>query len=121
MASGLYVDDVQAQVRSTALQLLGLCMLLLAALVALGLAITRSVLGQRGGEPARAIEVMSKVAQGNLAVSVPHAGADSLLDCGQDCRGEPAPGSSRPTACRCPSTACRSRSAACRYRPTRCS
>jgi methyl-accepting chemotaxis protein len=79
VGSGLYMDDVAAEVRAAALQALGGVVLVLLALVAVGTLVTRSVLRQIGGDPAEAAQVMREVAQGNLAVSLPSAHADSVL------------------------------------------
>ena len=80
VASGLYLDDVQAQMRVTMLEQLAMCALVLAALSVLGVVVTRSVLGQLGGDPKVAIDVMAQVAHGDLVASVPQAKAGSLLD-----------------------------------------
>ncbi|HEY4069147.1 MAG TPA: methyl-accepting chemotaxis protein [Burkholderiaceae bacterium] len=79
VGSGLYMDDVDAQVRSAALRQLGIGLLVLLAIGGVGVMVTRSVLGQLGGEPSTAIAVMAEVTAGNLAVQVPAAPAGSLL------------------------------------------
>jgi len=79
IGSGLYMDGVEAQVRSAALQQLGICLVVLLAIGGVGMLVTRSVLGQLGGEPTVAIAVMAEVTAGNLAVEVPAAPAGSLL------------------------------------------
>ena len=79
VGSGLYMDGVEAEVRAAALQQLGTCLVVLLAIAGIGVFVTRSVLGQLGGEPATAIQVMAEVTAGNLAVEVPAAPAGSLL------------------------------------------
>jgi len=79
IGSGMYMDDVDDQVRAATLQQLGICLAVLAAIGGLGWAVTRGVLQQLGGEPDVAIAIMSEVTAGNLAVKVPSAPAGSLL------------------------------------------
>jgi methyl-accepting chemotaxis protein len=80
VGSGLYMDGVEADVRSTALRQLGISLAVLAVIGALGLLVTRSVLRQIGGEPRVAIAVMDALARGELAVHVPAAPAGSLVE-----------------------------------------
>ena len=80
IGSGLYMDDLDDQVQAAALKQLAICLGVLAAISGLGVVITRSVLNQLGGDPAVAIEVMSQVTLGNLAVHVPSAPSGSVLD-----------------------------------------
>jgi len=80
VGSGLYLDDVDTQVRETVLAGLGMMLVVLVALGGLGVVISRSVLRQIGGEPTEAMAVMSEVARGNLAVDLRQAEAGSLLD-----------------------------------------
>jgi methyl-accepting chemotaxis protein len=79
VGSGLYMDDVQAQIRATLVKTLGLALAFIAALGVLGAFIARAVLRQIGGEPQHAMAVMQQVAAGDLSVSVAHASAHSLL------------------------------------------
>jgi methyl-accepting chemotaxis protein len=80
VGSGLYMDDVDAQVRDTAVQGLLVTLLILAGIGALGVVIARSVLRQIGGEPSEAMAVMGEVARGNLAVDLSQSVPGSLLD-----------------------------------------
>ena len=80
VGSGLYMDDVDAQVRDTAVQGLLVTLLILAGIGALGIVIARSVLRQIGGEPSEAMAVMNEVARGNLAVDLSQSVPGSLLD-----------------------------------------
>jgi len=70
----------EADVRSTALRELGIALAVLAVIGGLGQLVTRSVLGQIGGEPRTAIAVMDALARGELAVRVPAASAGSLVE-----------------------------------------
>ena len=80
VGSGLYMDGVEADIRSTALRELGIALAVLAVIGGLGLLVTRSVLRQIGGEPRVAIAVMDALARGELAVRVPAAPAGSLVE-----------------------------------------
>jgi methyl-accepting chemotaxis protein len=80
VGSGLYMDDVDAEVRNTAVQGLLITLLILAGIGALGIVIARSVLRQIGGEPSDAVAVMGEVARGNLSVDLSHSVPGSLLD-----------------------------------------
>jgi methyl-accepting chemotaxis protein len=80
VGSGLYMDDVDVQVRDTAVQGLLVTLLILAGIGALGVVIARSVLRQIGGEPSEAMAVMGEVARGNLAVDLSQSVPGSLLD-----------------------------------------
>jgi len=73
VGSGLYMDGVEAEVRNAALRQLGISLAVLAAIAALGLVVTRSVLGA-------AIDVMAALARGELGVQVPPAAPGSLID-----------------------------------------
>jgi methyl-accepting chemotaxis protein len=79
VSSGLYMDEVEQAARD---QLIGELAVMLSALVVvgiLGVAITRSVLNQIGGEPSIAHAAMAQVAAGNLGVSLAAAPQGSLL------------------------------------------
>jgi methyl-accepting chemotaxis protein len=79
IGTGLYIDDLDtlfyAQVRNAAI-VIGLILLTVGA-VAWSMA--RSILAQIGGEPAEALAAMSKVAAGDLTVSLGAAKRDSML------------------------------------------
>jgi len=79
VGSGVYMDDVSAQVRQAVLTGAAIAALILAAIAALGMVVARSVLRQLGGEPSEAIAAMQQVAEGNLAVDLRDAPAGSLL------------------------------------------
>ena len=80
VGSGLYMDDVDAAVRSALLKDVALVALVMLLVVAVGWAVLRSVLHQIGGDPAQAMEVMSQVAQGRLDTAIAPSPAGSLLD-----------------------------------------
>jgi methyl-accepting chemotaxis protein len=77
VGSGLYLDDLQAEVRAVLLKTLGLALLVILATGAAGALIARKVLRQIGGDPRHAIDAMQAVAQGDLSVKldpqVPHS------------------------------------------------
>jgi methyl-accepting chemotaxis protein len=70
IGSGLYMDDVDAEVLATLVKGLAVASALLLAIGAIGISIYRSVLRQIGGEPAVALAAMNDVARGNLAVQL---------------------------------------------------
>ncbi len=79
VGSGLYTDDLAAQVKTTLLADILIGLLTLGAIVALGWYTLRSVTRQIGGEPSEAQAAMREVAAGNLNVSLAHAPANSLM------------------------------------------
>ena len=80
VGSGLYTDDIDAQVRKTLLADLVLVLVVMAVVGGVGFTVARSVLRQIGGEPSEAIGIMSQVAQGNLDTQIPNAYPGSMLD-----------------------------------------
>jgi methyl-accepting chemotaxis protein len=70
IGSGLYMDDVNTQVRSAMLQQLMIGLGVLGALAGMSVMIKRSVLAQLGGDPQKAMDVMAEVASGNLATFI---------------------------------------------------
>ena len=80
VGAGLYLDDVDAQVRSELAGRIGGALVLLLVLGGIGFLIARGVLRQIGGEPADAIRAMNEVARGNLAVDLHRPAPGSLLD-----------------------------------------
>ncbi|AZN35048.1 methyl-accepting chemotaxis protein [Iodobacter ciconiae] len=79
IGTGVYVDDVEDDLRSNLLY--GLLKLLLLAALVTGVAwmITRSILQQLGGEPQEGIAVMQRVASGDLQINVSSAHQGSML------------------------------------------
>jgi methyl-accepting chemotaxis protein len=79
VGAGLYMDDVDAAVKAALYKSAGFALLVLAALAALGVLVTRKVLAQIGGDPAQAVQAMHEVARGNLAVDLGQPPEGSLL------------------------------------------
>lgn len=79
LCAGLYVDDIDAAFHRDLL-VTGLVILVLAALVfGVITVISRSVLGQIGGEPAQAMQIMKQVAEGDLTVTLHATSPASML------------------------------------------
>jgi methyl-accepting chemotaxis protein len=79
VGSGLYLDDVRALVWRAALQQIGIGAAVLLAMVLMGMAIARSVLGQLGGDPRDVIAAMQDVARGDLSRRLSSAPPASLM------------------------------------------
>jgi len=79
IGSGLYMDDLDAEVRAALLRSLAVTGALLAAIGGIGYAVARSVIRQIGGDPADALAAMNEVARGNLATQVRTQVPGSLL------------------------------------------
>ena len=79
VGSGLYMDDVDAEVAATLLKGLAVAALVLLAIGAIGISIYRSVLRQIGGEPAAALKAMNDVARGDLSVQLRSPVPGSLM------------------------------------------
>lgn len=79
IGTGIYIDDVDAAYRESALLLGAISLLLLVLLSVVGWQISRSILLQLGGEPKLAADVMQRVAAGDLTASVDDAPSGSLL------------------------------------------
>jgi methyl-accepting chemotaxis protein len=79
LGAGLYMDDVDAEVRSVILDGLAGVAFLLIGIAVLGASIYRSVIRQIGGDPAEALDAMGKVAGGNLAVKLGTATPGSVM------------------------------------------
>ncbi|MFL6696213.1 MAG: methyl-accepting chemotaxis protein [Vitreoscilla sp.] len=79
VGSGLYMDDVNAEVASVLTRGLVGALALLLAIAAIGIGIHRSVMRQIGGEPAVALDAMREVARGNLSVQVHSPVPGSLM------------------------------------------
>ncbi len=80
VGSGVYMDDLDALVRSERLHDVMVALALLAVVAGAGWLVARSVLRQIGGDPAEAMRVMDEVASGNLAARLDRAAGGSLLD-----------------------------------------
>ncbi len=79
IGTGAYIDDIDAQFYSSMRMDLIKAAIVLALVSAACLMISRSLLRQVGGEPAEAIVLMQKAADGDLTVSVGAAPANSML------------------------------------------
>lgn len=79
VGTGLYVDDVEAAFHKDLAISLAVVALLACGVLALVIAIGRSVMKQVGGEPAVAVRVMKKVAEGDLRTEVGNAAPGSML------------------------------------------
>ena len=79
VGTGLYVDDVEAAFREDLAINLGIVIVLAGVVLALVIAIGRSVMKQVGGEPTVAVEAMRKVAEGDLRAGIGNAPAGSML------------------------------------------
>jgi len=79
IGSGLYMDDVDAEVAAVLAKGLAVALALLAAIAGVGLSIYRSVLRQIGGEPAVALQAMNGVASGDLSVRLQSPVPGSLM------------------------------------------
>ncbi len=79
IGSGLYMDDVDAEVWAVLAKGLAVAALMLAAIAAIAISIYRSVLRQIGGEPAVALAAMNDVARGDLSVQLHRPTPGSLM------------------------------------------
>ena len=79
VGTGIYIDDVDREYKSSALLLGGMSLALLVLLGLVGWQVSSSVLQQLGGEPQAAAAVMQRVASGDLTASFDSAPAGSLL------------------------------------------
>ena len=79
IGTGIYIDDVDKEFTKGAVLLGSISAVLLGLLGLLGWQITASVLRQLGGEPQTAVEVMQRVAGGDLSSSIDNAPAGSML------------------------------------------
>ena len=79
VGSGLYTDDLDAEVTRTVLFNLAVGLVALLAVGGFGWLTLRSVMQQIGGEPGEAVLIMQDVARGNLSVSLRGVPQGSLL------------------------------------------
>jgi len=80
VGTGVYVDDVDAAVKQAALRYGALSLLILLVVAGVGFFVARSIVVQLGGEPATAIDMMSRAAAGDLTVAVDSRSKGSILD-----------------------------------------
>jgi len=79
IGSGIYMDDVSAEVRERALSDTFIAAIILIAVAVATFLVGGSIRQQVGGEPADVIKLMSQAAAGNLAVEVGNAPKGSML------------------------------------------
>ena len=80
VGSGLYMDDVHAEVRNAVLQGSAAVLLVCVVLAGMGIAMGRSMRQTLGGDPGKARAIVAEVASGRLDVEIPAAPAGSLFD-----------------------------------------
>jgi methyl-accepting chemotaxis protein len=79
IGTGIYVDDIDREYQKVAILLGSISSVLLVALGLIGYLIGRSVVQQLGGEPTAVVEIMQRVADGDLTVSAGTVKESSLL------------------------------------------
>jgi methyl-accepting chemotaxis protein len=70
VGSGVYVDTVNATLAVRAMSFAAGAFALIGVLFAVGVVISRSILKQLGGEPAQALEITHRLADGDLSVKI---------------------------------------------------
>ena len=80
VGTGVYVDDVDAVVAKAAIRYALISLVILAIVSVVGIMVARSIIRQLGGEPAAAIDLMSRAAAGDLTVQVNSSAKGSILD-----------------------------------------
>jgi len=80
VGTGVYVDDVDAAVTQAAIRYALISLFILAIVSLVGIMVARSIVRQLGGEPAAAIDLMSRAAAGDLTVQVNSSAKGSILD-----------------------------------------
>ena len=79
VGSGLYTDDLDAQIRTNVLVKLSEAVAALLVIGVVGLLVARSVVRQIGCEPSRAVQITEEVARGNLTVDLHDAPEGSVM------------------------------------------
>jgi methyl-accepting chemotaxis protein len=80
VGTGVYVDDVDEAVAKAVVADVSLSLLILLVVAVVATFVARSIVRQLGGEPASAIELMSRAATGDLTVQFPAAAKGSILE-----------------------------------------
>jgi len=80
VGTGVYVDDVDEAVKKAALSAGLMSLAILAAVAGIAFLVSRSIVNQLGGEPATAIDLMSRAAAGDLTIEVHSTSKGSILD-----------------------------------------
>ncbi len=88
IGSGIYVDSVNATLMQRATGLVAGVLVLMLAVLALSLLISRSILQQLGGEPRYAAEITRRIAAGDLGtrIDIKYPDSDNLLTALQSMR-----------------------------------
>ena len=79
VGSGLYMDDVQAEVQAAMVKTFGVAFVVILIVGVAGAMNARTVLRQIGGDPREAIDAMQAVAKGDLSIKVDQHVPHSLL------------------------------------------
>lgn len=79
IGTGIYIDDIEREYRAVAMLLGSISLVLLAGLGLIGYLVGRSVTRQLGGEPSMVVDIMQRVADGDLTVSAGQVKEGSLL------------------------------------------
>ncbi len=79
VGSGLYTDDLDAQIRTEVLIKVAYALAALLVIGVVGLLVARSVVRQIGCEPSRAVQITDEVARGNLTVDLHDAPEGSVM------------------------------------------
>ena len=90
IGSGVYVDSVNATLAQRTAGMAAGGLVLMAAVLALGLLITRSILRQLGGEPDYAADITRRIAAGDLraSIDIKYPGQENLLTALQTMRDQ---------------------------------
>lgn len=67
---GIYMDDVNEKYMDSAISFTGMALVILALIIATAIYIAKSILTSIGGEPSYALDVTSRIADGNLNQSI---------------------------------------------------
>ena len=80
VGTGVYIDDVDETVWKAAFADVVLSLFILAFVALIAFFVSRSIIRQLGGEPAAAIELMSRAATGDLSVDIQASSKGSILE-----------------------------------------
>ncbi len=80
VGTGVYVDDVDDAVRQAVVRDVLLSALILLVVAVVAYFVSRSIVRQLGGEPTVAIDLMSRVATGDLTIEFPASPKGSILE-----------------------------------------
>lgn len=80
LGTGVYIDDVDAAVKTAALGYLGIAVVILGIVAVVSFFVSSSIVRQLGGEPAYAIDMMSRAAAGDLTIEIQASSKGSILE-----------------------------------------